>query len=76
MLGPITLDKICDAQLADPLLKIFIENDDEINIQKSDPTIRTLWHRIEDISEKDGVLYIIDDDKKKIILPPSCITLY
>ena len=69
--GPITLDEICDAQLADPLLKIFREIDDDIDIPKSDPTMRTLWRRIEDISEKDGVLYIIDDDKKKIILPPS-----
>ena len=65
------MDEICDTQLADPLLKIFRENDDEIDIPKSDSTIRTLWRSVKDISEKNDVLYIIDDDKEKIILPPS-----
>ena len=66
--GPLSTEEIIDAQQADVTLQRFRDN--SASEETISSTLRTLQRRMEDIFENDGVLYIIDHDVCKIIIPP------
>ena len=59
-----------DAQLSDETLRQLRDENDDTSLTKS-PTLCTLFRRIDDIFERDDILYIHDDNTDKIIFPRS-----
>ena len=67
--GRLNAEEIIDVQQANVTLRRFC--DISASEEAFSSTLRTLHCRIEDIFEDDGVLYLIDHDVCKIILPPA-----
>jgi hypothetical protein len=66
----ITLTDIRDAQLADPILACLDASVDANEFM--DPAARTLRQYLDDIYERDDILYIVDrESSDRILLPPS-----
>ena len=72
LVSPLTIDEIGDAQWSDEILRKFSAVGEGIGFEGVEHSeMRTLIRRSTDIYKIDNVLYIIDDNKEKIILLPS-----
>ena len=72
LVGPLTIDEISDAQWSDEILRKFFADGEGVGFEGVEHSeMRTLIRRSTDIYKIDNVLYIIDNNKEKIILLPS-----